>query len=449
MQLSERAAIVSAIVDGKFHIYPAGKLMELIKKTCSGDRLDADFDRVRTVEKIKKISLSQFDADTKAILEDDLTALCKILAEMDNKYDFEGEIAAITSKLPPLADLYFGIKNFKSEPVVMVEYYFEGYNDLYKNSDWYAFNVDPVESAQMKVPVAAYYKRSWIMPFSTPHSIIHENIHQMQALSIIPKGEHRYVPWFDEGMADVVSLMMFYKITNDRKRFFKIKKFMSEVEVLATRKATYAYAFRLFGRLIGMAGWPFFRALAEIYGKYYFDIDLNVLADGIIQGVEPRDLIGRTYKGAEKNAFEREFGEIEKKHLKSGGIEEKDLEVLNIFAVMQPPAALSAAEYRAALWFNEQVTKFAEKHLAKVELDKLQPVKDFSSEARNKIAGFNEKVVVLEKDIPAELKAGAEELGNKYFAVKSEIGGKVIFDAWFGGLPFRLGCGEIRCELNL
>ncbi len=449
MILSERAAIVTALADGGFHIYPAGKLNELIKKYTEGDTLQGNFERHKTIEKVR-LALSKYLKGGKhAALESDFDLLCKRLNDFDPNYDFENEVEAITKKLPTLAKRYFGIDGYQSVYSKIVEYYFEGFNEMYKDADWYAFNVNDVEAREMKVSVGTYYKRSWIMPFNTAWAIVHENIHQMHRSVSQPAGSDRYVPWICEGIADVFGVLMLYKVGGNKNKIAMMKRFVEEVEVLNPRKAAYYYGFRIVMELLRNSGLGFMRALFEMTKEDVYGINWDVLAHGVQNGVLAHKLIPYIYLGEDKAAFERKFLKLEEEYSKKFKLDEGDQEVLSLFATMQPPSVITEAEYASAMWLKKQSIEKMEENWIVTEQDKLIRVKDVAAKEREKIEGFNEKVVIMEADVPKELVDGTKELCKKYFVVQREVEDKMVLSVWRGGLPFRLGCGEVRCELQL
>lgn len=447
MQLSERAAIVSAIAEGGFHVYPAGKLNELIKKYSDGDTLQGNFDPVKTVEKVR-LAYSKYEKKN-PVLDEDFNLLCKRLKDFNPVYDFETEVETISKKLPALAKKYFGLNKFESANSKIVEYFFEGFADLYRDADWYAFNVNSVESKEMNVPIGTYYKRSWIVPLYTPWAIIHENIHQMHHAVSAPPGSDRYVAWILEGVADVYGILMFHKIIGNKNRTVMIKRFVEDVQVLDPRKAAYYYGFRIVLELIRNSGLGFMMALFNMTKDDLYSVNWDVLANGVRNGVLPHKLVPYLCSGEEREAFEHKFFKLEKEFSKIFKLDDDDMEVLRLFATMQPPSVITPEEYSAAIWIKKQSIENMEENWVEIEDGKLVQVKEISVDERKKIVGFNEKVVVLNDVVPKEFALGVKELCKKFFIVQRDVGDKVVISCWRGGLPFRMGCGEIRCALDL
>ena len=137
------------------------------------------------------------------------------LESMEPQYNIEKIFSKMAKLLPMLAKRYYGLEEF--EPVIpqVVEYYFEGFNELYKDGDWFAFNVNRSESKELGVPVGTYFKRDQIAPGHPELTTLHEANHAMQDAAGLADDMHHYIPWFDEGFADAIGRMMLYRATGD------------------------------------------------------------------------------------------------------------------------------------------------------------------------------------------------------------------------------------------
>ncbi len=457
MILSERGAIRAAIAHGGFHLYPAGRIIEYIKQSLLGDELKENFDPIRTVEKINSVSFA-IDAFSQSVFEEDKSLLCSRLKEMDAEYDLESLFSKIADSIPALAKKYYGIEGFKPSVPRIVEYFFQGYNDLYKDADWFAFNVNNAESKELGVPVGAYYKRDQVSPGMTEFSILHEANHAMQEIASLPPGVHHYVPWLDEGLADIIGRMMIYAITGDEKLLRKIKYFKTEIEVTDSRKISYHFGEQLACLMLMRGRLPLVKALLKARKEHAFEIDWGALAESIKSGIDPHIGIINSYKGTKKDTFQKKIMRDESNFRKEADLNQNDLKVLTMFLACQPPAALPPLEYKTAHFFMEAIKKehshFIDPaaipeglrhNIAGLQPNSAFPLSELSEGIKKKIEGIETKIAIKESDIPENLISGAEALANKYFIVKKRIGEEILFEPYGGGLPFRLASGEIRC----
>lgn len=458
MQLSERGAIRSAIADGGFHLYPAGKLLDIISSSLAGDKLNGDFDPRSTLEKLDRVAIDG-NSEAKQVFEQDMRLLKTRLSAMQPQYDIEGCFDKMMAAIPQMAKRYYGLENFEAPRPKIVEYFFEGYNELYKDGDWFAFNVNSHEAKEMNVPIGTYFKRSQVSPGHPEFTTLHEANHAMQDAAGIYPDFHHYVPWFDEGFADALGRMMLYRATNDESLLFKIKNFRTEVEVTDPRKITYHYDEEIAALTLMRGRLPFFKALLKARGKEPFAFDWSAYANNLKTGQDPHVALINSYTGGKKDAFIKRFEKDETAFRKEGDLDQKDLKVLSMFIAVQAPARIEAAEYNAALWLANAVREVPGPHFvdpAAIPADYKNKIANFTEgnivpaasvpdEVWKKVAGLHTKVLVRESDIPENFKESIDALAAKYFVIKREIDGTIVFEPYGGALPYRLSYGELRC----
>lgn len=458
MILSERGAIRAAIADGGFHLYPAGNFVETIKTSLAGDDLKGNFDPQRTIEKIRSVA-PPAEEHLKTVFEEDVKLLCSRLEETDAEYNIESVFTKMAEVLPAMAKRYYGIDGFEPVHPQIVEYFFEGHNEIYKDADWYAFNVNEGESRELNVPVGTYFKRDQVSPGIPEFSVMHEANHAMQEKAALPQGVHHYIPWLDEGLADIFGRMMLYGATENEKLLKKVKIFRAEVEVTDPRKMTYHYGEETAALLLLRGRLPLVKALLKARQKDPYSIDWNQLAVAIRTGVDPHIAIMNSYCGTKKETFAKQLTRDETNFRKEADLNQADLRIISMFLASQRPATLSAAEYRAALWFAAELKKAPSPHFLDPnaipeglrgqvndwKADALMPFSSIPEAVTKKVGGLETKMLIRSSDVPETFREGATALANKYFIVKRVIGDAEVYEPYGGGLPYRLGSGELRC----
>lgn len=456
MILSERGAIRSAIADGGFHLYPAGNFIEWLKQALPGDDLKGNFEPAKTIGKIKGIPLPE-NEHARAIFEQDMNLLCSRLEEIDAEYNIESIFRKMSECLPAMAKRYYSIDGFTPVTPQIVEYFFEGHNDLYKDADWSAFNVNEAESRELNVPVGTYFKRDQVSPGHPELIVMHEANHAMQELAATPLGIHHYVPWLDEGLADAFGRMMLFAATEDEKLLSKVKVFRTEVEVTDQRRVTYHYGEETAALLLLRGRLPLVKALLKARQKDPYCIDWNNLAVSIKRGVDPHIAVVTAYCGSKKETFQKQLDRDETNFRKEADLNQADLRILSMFLATQAPAVLPAHEYRTALWFAEEVKKDVHfidpaaipeglrSQMADWKTDELIPVSKIPDTVAKKVGGLPTRIVIRAADVPETFRGGADSLANKYFVIKRRIGEAEVYEPYGGGLPYRLGSGELRC----
>jgi hypothetical protein len=451
MKLSERGAIRSAIADGGFHLYPAGRLMELLLASLNGDNMRGDFDPSTTVEKISRVR-GPLDPIAADLFQRDMDLLKTRLKTMEPEYDIESVFDRMMQAAPDMAKRYYGIEGFEALRPKVVEYFFEGYNDLYKDGDWFAFNVNQAESKELTVPVGTYFKRDQVSPGHPEFTAMHEANHAMQERAFTPEGVHHYVPWLDEGLADAMARMMLVRATGDWKLMSKLKRFKSEVEVTDPRKSTYHYGEETALLMLIRGRLPFVKAFMGARRREPYSIDYNFLGEAIKEGVDPHVAVVQSYKGGLERSFLKKIERDETKFRKDADLDNSDLKVLSMFMASERPACLSPAEYKAAIWITGEIQKNPCEHHVPSDAvpsnpnqESLIPCSSLAADIWKKIAGLETKIVVKDSSVPSELKEGIAHLTAKYFILKKTIGDELVYEPYGGGLPYRLGSGEIRC----
>ncbi len=458
MQLSERGAIRSAIADGGLHLYPAGRLLDRICEELPGDELRGPFDPQRTAEKLSHVQ-GPSGGPARDLFQRDLALVRDRVAAMSPDYDIEGVFGRMADVLPALANRYYGVEGFEPVQPQVVEYFFEGYNDLYKDGDWFAFNVNAAESRELGVPIGTYFKRDQIAPGHPELTTLHEANHAMQEAVGLPEAFHHYIPWLDEGFADALGRIMLFRATEDEALLAKVKNFRTEVEVTDPRKVTYHYGEETAALILLRGRLPFFKALLRARKRDPFAIDWDAFARQIKSGVDPHVALLTAHGGAKRDAFRKKFEREETAFRKEGDLDQKDLRVLTMFLATQAPACLPAGEYAAALWLSEQVA--TERPDALVDPQAIPEgergaVPDWNADrplARSAIPeavlkkspAVAVKGLIPEEAIPQNLTEGVAALAAKYFVLKRQIGETVCYEPYGGGLPYRMRTGEIRC----
>ena len=459
MILSEKGAIRSAIAEGGFNLFPAGRILDYIKQALPGDELKNNFEPGLAADKIAGVA-GPNDEPARIIFEEDKKLLCSRLREMDSNYDIQSVFDKMAANLPQLAKRYYSLEEFNPLAPQIVEYFFEGHNEIYKDADWFAFNVSEAESQDLKVPVGTYFKRDQVSPGQTEFAVMHEANHAMQALTALPPGVHYYVPWLDEGLADVMGRLMLYAVTNDDKLLNKIKNFKMEVESTDPRKVTYHYGEEIAALLLWRGRLPLVKALLKARKDAPYDFDWGNLAISIKAGIDPHVGIINAYSGSKKDTFQKKLMRNEMKFRKEADLSQADLKVLSMFLDNQAPAVLNAGEYQAARWLVDEALKEPSPHVIDPKFipeglrAKINDWKDntplavssIPPEILSKIAGINTKIAIRSSDIPGNLQTAVEKLAKKYFVVKKQIGEVYVYEPHSGGLPIRLKSGEIRCS---
>jgi hypothetical protein len=400
------------------------------------------------------------EPNARAVYEEDVNRLCALLEEIDAEYNINSVFSKMTASLPSMAKKYYGIEGFQPVTPQIVEYFFEGHNELYKDADWTAFNVNSAESRELGVPVGTYFKRDQVSPGIPEFTVMHEANHAMQELTATPLGVHHYVPWLDEGLADMFGRMMLFAATEDERLLKKIKNFRTEVEVTEARRVTYHYGEETAALLLLRGRLPLVKALLKARQKDPYSIDWNSLALSIKRGVDPHIGIVTAYCGTKKETFQKQLERDETNFRKEADLNQADLRILTMFLATQGPAALPALEYRAALWFAGELARDTATHIidpAAVPEGLRSQIPDWKPDApiavssipdavSKKLGGLKTKVVIRASDVPEALRSGAETLANNYFVIKRRIGETDVYEPYGGGLPYRLGSGELRCS---
>jgi len=400
------------------------------------------------------------DEHARAIFTEDVNLLCSHLSEVDAEYNIESVFSKMSADLPAMAKRYYGIDGFTPVKPQIVEYYFEGINDLYKDADWIAFNVTEAESRELNVPVGTYFKRDQVSPGIPEFGVMHEANHAMHELVATPMGVHFYVPWLDEGLSDIIGRMMLFATTEDEKLLRKVKNFKTEVEVTESRKVTYHYGEETAALLLLRGRLPLMKALLKARQRDPYCIDWAGLAVSIKRGIDPHIGIVTAYCGAKKETFQKQLERDETNFRKEADLNQADLRVLAMFLATQRPAVIPANEYRAALWFAEEAKKDPSPHfidpaaipeglrpqMPNWKPDSLIPISAVPEAISKKMSGLKTKIVIRYDDVPLNFKTGADSLSNNYFVIKRRIGEAVVYEPYGGGLPYRLGSGELRCS---
>ena len=420
MRLSERGAIRSAIAEGGFGLYPAGRLIDLIMEGVGGDGLRGDFDPAATADKVMHARPPE-DAAARSVFDRDIKLVADRLRAMSADYDIEPVFDRMQAEAPALAKRYYSIEGFEAPRPKVLEYFFEGYSDIYKDGDWFAFNVNSAESKEMGVPIGTYFKRDQVSPGLPEFVAMHEANHAMQEKAALPEGINHYVPWFDEGLADAFGRMMLFRTTKDEALLSKIKLFRAEVDVIDPRKATYHYGEETATLMLMRGRLPFVKALMRARRRDPFAIDWSALGSAIRAGLDPHVAAARAYAGSKRDAFMKKLEREEAGFRKECDLDAADLRVLSMFLASERPACLTPQEYAAALWLAEEVAKQSDPALAV-------------------------QFVIGDEQIMPEHKEGVAALAAKYFITKRMEGDKLVYQPYGGGLPYRLGTGEIRCS---
>jgi hypothetical protein len=270
---------------------------------------------------------------------------------------------------------------------------------------------------------------------------------------------HHYVPWLDEGTADIFGRMMLFATTQNEKLLHRIKIFRTEIEVTDPRKVTYHYGEETVALLLLRGRLPLIKALFKARKESPYDIDWNGLASSIKRGIDPHVAIVNAYRGSKRDTFQRRLERDETAFRKEADLNQGDLRVLSMFLATQAPATLPALEYRAALWLAEEVLKEPSPYfldplaipeglrpqVTDWKADTLLAISLLPDTILKKVAGIRTKIVLPTDTVPESYRAGADSLANKYFIVKRRIGEKEVFEPYGGGLPYRLGSCELRC----
>ena len=459
MKLSLRGAIRSAVADGGFHLYPAGRLIDMVREAAGDEAMKADFDPSSGAALVEGVAGPEDSASRRAF-EIDRRLLSERLSRMSPEYDIESVFDRMVEAVPAMARRYYGIESFEAPRPKVLEYYFEGIRDLYRDADWFAFNVNHAESREMDVPVGTYFKRNQVSPGMPEYVAMHEANHAMQDACYLTGDLHYYIPWFDEGLADAFGRIMLFRATHDEELIRKVKNFRTEVDVTDRRKVTYHYGEETAAMLLFRGRLPFARALMQARRRDPFSIDWNLFARRIKEGWDPHIAIVTAYTGGKPDQFRKRMERDEVSFRKEADLDQSDLRILQMFLSTTAPATLPAAEYTAALWFADEIARrpcphFVDSHAIPREMrakiagwsgENPIPWGDIPDDIRKKAPELDVKVLVKEEALPGEMREAAGKLAQNYFVLKREIGGSVFYEPYGGGLPYRLGTGEIRCS---
>lgn len=453
MILSERGAIKAAICDGGYHIYPAAKIVAYIKDHLPNEEFRGDFDPKKTVKKIRSVKI-EGDEHTKTVITEDINLLCSRLQKMDPEYNIESVFKKMSADLPKMAKLFFNIDGYKPVHTQVVEYFFEGYNTLYKDADWNAFNVDAAESKEYNVPIGIYFKRSQVAPGYPEYVVLHENVHQFTASSRMDNTTHYYVPWIDEGFADTFGYLMLYKTTKDLGLVSRTKYLAVEFDVLDSRKATYHYETAIASQFISNGGLPFTKAFLKVLSTELPNLDLSEIGRSVLKGKTSITATIDGFLGENKNEFRERLLRYQAEFSSQGNFDDDDLKILRFFSLTQAPATLNPPEYRAAIWLINELNNNTESHylhskfLPNNEQNEIIQIKTVGKKSWDKLPKGHNSFLVCRDDIPSDLQAPIDALGNYFFVVKKEYNGKTYYDVFGGGLPYRMSTGELRCCLE-
>lgn len=459
MRLSERGAIKSAIADGGFHLYPAGRLLDIIKEGISGDNLNGDFDPVSTVQKIAGLKGPE-DGIAREIFERDVALLRDRLSKMNPEYDIESVFDRMIEAMPMLAKRYYGIDGFEAPRPKVIEYYFEGHNDLYKDGDWIAFNVNSMESKELNVPVGTYFKRNQVSPGMPEFVTMHEANHAMQEKVATTTDYHNYIPWMDEGIADILGRMMLFRATENEDLMMKVKNFFLEVEVIDPRKVTYHYGEETAALILMRGRLPFLKTLMKARKDDMFSIDWNAFANMIKGGLDPHIALVRSHIGKKLDSFKKKIERDEKSFRAEADLDQMDLRIISMFLASQAPARISPAEYKAALWIADETAKRPSPHhvdanvideklrgkVAGWQADSAIPASSVPANVWEGSPALDIKILIRESDVPEAIRAGVSSLAAMYFIIKRQLGNEIYYEPYGGGLPYRLTTGEVRCN---
>lgn len=458
MILSEYGAIKSAISEGGFILYPAGKLLNIIKDELSGDELLDNFDPNRTVEKISRI-VGPSDPAAKPLFTSDMGLLCKRLSVMKAEYDIDAVFDGASSHVSTMAKRYYGIDKIEIPRPQVVEYFFEGHNDVYKNAKWSAFNVDRSESRDLGVPVGVYFKRTSVSPGYTEYCFLHEANHAMQEIAFQPDGYHYYVPWLFEGLADVLARLMLFRMTGDDVLMTRLKNYRTEDDLGNPRRTTYYFGEQICLMMLLRGRLPFMKAFMRAVKREPFVIDWDSFGKMVLAGWDPHIAIASAHVGSKVDVFRKRLEKDEALFRKEADFDQADLRILSMFLTTQAPACIPPDEFVASRWIMNELMKRPSPHYVDPQIipEKMRadidgwsadvplPVSAVPESAWEKYPEIGIKILISEKDIPVEIKQKVDALADNYFIIKRKIGESIVYEPYGGGLPYRLGVGEVRC----
>ena len=289
---------------------------------------------------------------------------------------------------------------------------------------------------------------------------MHEANHAMQERTSAPEGVHHYVPWMDEGFADAFGRMMLFRATGDESLLAKLKNFRTEVDVTDPRIVTYHYGEETALLVLLRGRLAFVKALMRAKQRDPMSIDWNAFAKFIKDGLDPHIAIAKSFTNPHSEALRKKIEHDEKEFRNSADLDQMDLRVIQMFLATNAPATLDAVQYKAALWIAREAEKRPNPNFldpSAISEPFRGKIDNFSHESPVECAALSEdfwkkhplatlKVVIKEDAVPADLKDGMEKLAACYFIIKRKIGEQFVFEPYGGGLPYRLGTGEIRCR---
>jgi hypothetical protein len=189
------------------------------------------------------------DSPVARILRHDLEAVSRALGEVDPTYDPD-HLLELTEDVNSFLEGELNAKALKPLKLSIVE----RYPHPYEKATAAAWSLSEFESQLLGMPEGVYLRRDQIFPVSAECILGHEYGHAV--ILDMPN----YVPWFDEGLADVLG---------------------------------YVYYSSRFGKVRDLRAWFNYRAEMKEYGAWYEEYDRLVAALLMACGTEPVKVLVR------------------------------------------------------------------------------------------------------------------------------------------------------------
>ena len=242
MTLSGTAALKFAVSKASVWSYPREVIYGFVRKEARiTEKPFSKADVGRVASLLDGLGL-RGDAPTVRIVRHDLQEVSKALGEVDPAYDPD-HLLNLTQDVNTFLEGELDAKALRPLKLSLVD----RYPHPYEKATAAAWSLSEFESELLGMPEGVYLRRDQIFPVSAECILGHEYGHAV--ILDMPN----YVPWFDEGLADVLG---------------------------------YAYYTSSFGKVEDLRTWLNYRAEVKQYGRWYEEYDRLVAALLLACGME-------------------------------------------------------------------------------------------------------------------------------------------------------------------
>jgi len=242
LTLSGTAALKYAVSKAPVWSYPRDAIYDFVRKGAKITEEQfsgADIGRVTSLLERRRL---EGDAPVARIARHDVEEVCRALGDVDPNYDPD-HLLGLTTDVNAFLEGELDAKALRPLKLSIVE----RYPHPYEKAKAAAWSLSEFESRLLGMPEGVYLRRDQIFPVSAECILGHEYGHAV--ILDMPN----YVPWFDEGLADVLG---------------------------------YAYYSSRFGKVEDLRTWFNYRAEIKQYGRWYEEYDRLVAALVLACGME-------------------------------------------------------------------------------------------------------------------------------------------------------------------